>query len=53
MLADGKISVLCYVSDASDSQASKVVSLEIIFGYKYGWFRADNGFSLGFTQYQL
>ena len=45
MLADGKISVLCYVSDASDSQAVKGRITREIVGYKYGWFRADNGFS--------
>ena len=44
MLADGEPSVLCYVSDASDSQATKGRITREVVGYKYGWFETD-GFS--------
>ena len=41
MIADGETSVLCYVSDTSDSQAVKGRITKEVVGYKDSWFITD------------
>lgn len=44
MIADGETSVLCYVSDTSDSQAVKGRITKEVVGYKDSWFITDGIF---------
>ena len=49
MLADGENSILCYVSDTSDSQAVESRITKNVIGYKDGWFITDGILPWGYA----